>query len=62
MSLFYEIEPSVENYWRAIILLGRNTAAYEFALAKSLIDLVRTKRNRFDLDELAKPRAYAPRE
>ena len=39
MSEFYEIEPSLENYWRAIILFGRNVASYKFALAKSLYEL-----------------------
>ncbi|MDQ0288035.1 HNH endonuclease domain-containing protein [Oligosphaera ethanolica] len=49
---FYEVSPTLENYWRAIILFGRNTASYKFALAKSLYhfkqanDLIR-------LDELA---------
>lgn len=38
MSEFYEIEPSLENYWRAVILFGRNVASYKFALAKSLYD------------------------
>ena len=38
MSEFYEIEPSLENYWRAIILFGRNVASYKFALAKALIE------------------------
>lgn len=32
MSEFYEIEPSLENYWRAVILFGRNVASYKFAL------------------------------
>ncbi|MCK9522858.1 MAG: HNH endonuclease [Proteobacteria bacterium] len=36
---FYEIAPSLENYWRAIILFGKNTASYKFALAKSLYDI-----------------------
>ena len=36
---FYEIEPTLENYWRAIILFGKNVASYKFALAKSLYDL-----------------------
>ncbi len=39
MSKFYEIEPSLENYWRAVILFGRNVASYKFALAKSLHEL-----------------------
>jgi len=36
---FYEVEPSLDNYWRAIILFGRNVASYKFALAKSLYEL-----------------------
>jgi hypothetical protein len=36
---FYEITPTLENYLRAIILFGKNTASYKFALAKSLYDL-----------------------
>ena len=30
---FVDVEPTLENYWRAIILFGRNTASYKFALA-----------------------------
>jgi len=55
MSRFYEIDPSPENYWRAIILFGRNTASYKFALAKSLLDLYATGRSKFTLDEIAVP-------
>lgn len=36
---FVDVEPTLENYWRAIILFGKNTASYKFALAKSLIDV-----------------------
>lgn len=32
---FVDVEPTLENYWRAIILFGKNTASYKFALAKS---------------------------
>lgn len=39
MSRFYEIEPNLQNYWRAVILFGRNSASYKFALAKALYDL-----------------------
>ena len=39
MSKFYDIEPSLENYWRSIILFGRNVAMYKIALAKALYDL-----------------------
>lgn len=57
MSRFYEIEPTPENYWRAIILFGRNTASYKFALAKALFDLHRQGQSLVTLDELAVPYA-----
>jgi len=50
---FYEITPTTENYWRAIILFGRNTASYKFALAKALYDLQERKTDLVKLDELA---------
>ena len=31
--------PQLEDYWRSIILYGRNVASYKFALAKSLLEL-----------------------
>ena len=34
---FVSIDPTLEDYWRSIILFGRNTASYKFALANSLI-------------------------
>ena len=30
---FYQVEPTLENYWRGIILFGKNVASYQFALA-----------------------------
>ena len=33
---FVSITPTLEDYWRSIILFGRNTASYKFALASSL--------------------------
>ena len=36
---FLEVLPSVENYWRALILFGRNVASYKFALGKVLLEL-----------------------
>lgn len=50
---FYEIEPTSENYWRAIILFGRNVASYKFALAKALFDLRKNPNDIVRLDELA---------
>ena len=38
-SRFYDIDPSLENCWRAVVLLGRNEASYKFALAKALLEL-----------------------
>jgi len=32
-------EPSVLDYWRGIILRGRNVASYKFALAQTLLEL-----------------------
>ncbi len=53
MSRFYEIEPSLENLWRAIILFGRNVASYKFALAKALYDLGESEKTILTLDDLA---------
>ena len=55
MTKFYEIEPSLENYWRSIILFGRNVASYKFALAKSLYDLKDSGDTFIPLDKLAVP-------
>lgn len=55
MSEFYEIEPTLENYWRAVILFGRNVASYKFALAKSLYELKDGSQTVITLDQLAEP-------
>ena len=39
MSIFFENDPTLQSYWRSIILYGRNVASYKFALGKALIDL-----------------------
>jgi len=54
---FYEVEPTLENYWRSVILFGRNVASYKFALSKSLIDLSQTQSDLITLDDLAVPYA-----
>lgn len=53
MSIFFEIDPTEQNYWRAIVLFGRNSATYKFALAKSLCDLRNTNTDLIKLEELA---------
>ena len=37
-EVFIDNKASVETCWRSIVLLGRNTASYKFALAKSLLE------------------------
>ena len=34
-------QPSVKNYWRALILFGRNVASYKFAQPGRLIAILR---------------------
>jgi hypothetical protein len=55
ISVFQEAEPSLESYWRSVILFGRNVASYKFALAKSLLEIVPTGRTEVSLEELAEP-------
>jgi hypothetical protein len=53
MSDFLGDAPSVEDYWRGIILFGRNVASYKFALAQSLLELAPQGKSLITLDELA---------
>ncbi|MDP2646519.1 MAG: HNH endonuclease domain-containing protein [Desulfobacterales bacterium] len=55
MATFLEIEPTTENYWRGIILLGRNVATYKLALAKALLELMPSGKTFVTLEELAGP-------
>ena len=49
MGVFERTAPSLNIYWRPIILFGRNVASYKFALGQSLLDLVsRDKNSHFD--------------
>jgi len=38
-EVFNDMDLELEDYWRAIILRGRNEASYKFSLAKTLLDL-----------------------
>jgi 5-methylcytosine-specific restriction endonuclease McrA len=53
--IFTEVQPTLENYWRAIILFGRNVASYKFALAKSLLEVGQGGQTVIPLSELALP-------
>ncbi len=55
MGVFEETAPSLDSYWRAIILFGRNVASYKFALGQSLLDLG-SRDNRFiSVEDLVQP-------
>ncbi len=53
---FVDHNPSLETYWRAIIILGKNTASYKFALAHTLLQS-KNIQNEFKLQDLALPYA-----
>lgn len=38
MTSFLSHHPSLDGYWRGVVLLGRNSAAYKFALAGALLE------------------------
>lgn len=55
MSSFLQASLNTDDYWRAIILYGRNVASYKFALAKSLLELAGRDRDMVSLEELGEP-------
>jgi hypothetical protein len=48
-------DPSIESQWRALILFGKNSATYKFALAKSLLGIIEEQKTKISLAELAIP-------
>jgi hypothetical protein len=52
---FISRDPSLEDYWRGIILFGRNVASYKFALAKALLTLTPASGQLVKLSDLAVP-------
>jgi len=50
---FIRVSPTLDAYWRAIILFGRNSASYKFALGKVLLDLASGGTKTISLEELA---------
>ena len=55
VEVFKEQFPSLESYWRSIILFGNNVASYKFALAKALLEIAPTGKTSVTLKELAEP-------
>ena len=53
--MFLATHPKPEDYWRGIILLGRNVATYKLALAKSLLELGSGGKSFVTMEELAVP-------
>ncbi len=44
-----------ESCWRSVVLFGRNTASYKFALAQSILETTRQGKGSVALEELAGP-------
>ena len=55
MPEYVEVHPTLDNFWRAIILFGRNVASYKLALGQSLLELAGEGKSTITLDELALP-------
>lgn len=55
MHAFLQHDPRREDYWRSIILFGRNVASYKFALAKSLLELSTEGSDLITLEALSDP-------
>lgn len=54
-NTFLNHTPTLDNYWRSIILFGRNVASYKFALAQTLMELTPGSSGVITLQELAAP-------
>ena len=52
---FLDTQPTREDFWRAVILFGRNVACYKFALAKCLLNLAQAGKTSIPLTDLAAP-------
>ena len=55
MSIFTDTRPTLDNYWRAVILFGQNVASYKFALGQALLELTDREHTFITLEELAEP-------
>lgn len=50
---FIPVDPTVEDCWRGVVLYGRNTASYKFALATALLQLRPQSGQLVKLEDLA---------
>lgn len=50
---YQNLNPSLESYWRSIILFGMNTSTYKFSLAQSLINLTINGNTEVTFDKLS---------
>ena len=57
IDIFQQEHPSLESFWRSIILFGRNVASYKFALSKSILELISSGKNKINIEDLALPYA-----
>ena len=55
VEIFKEEHPSLESYWRSIILFGRNVASYKFAFGKTLFEFIAKDKTVITLEELSEP-------
>ncbi|NLO27858.1 MAG: HNH endonuclease [Actinobacteria bacterium] len=55
MHRFAETRPRLEDYWRSVILFGRNVATFKFALGASLLELSDLGMEFVTLEDLASP-------
>ena len=55
MPLFKDISLTDQDFFRAVVLYGRNVASYKFALAESLITLASEGKDYVRLEDLAVP-------
>ena len=55
MTTFYQRTPTLDSYWRAIILFGMNVACYKFALGKTLLEKIKQDATKLTLEDLAVP-------
>jgi 5-methylcytosine-specific restriction endonuclease McrA len=52
---FISTTPTLDEYWRSIVLFGANVASYKFALAKSLLEIAPKGKTFITLEELSQP-------